>query len=336
MRPSRNWPTQDWEQASDAALENHVQDLVRDNGVTRAVVVIRDGRVIAESYASGHDAASVFFSYSVAKSFTSAIVGMLVGDGKLAVDAPAPVPEWSGVGDPRSHITLTHLLHMSSGLASNENHGDPGSDTATMLFGIGRHDVARHAASHPLAYQPGTYFIYSNSTSNVISGIARRAIGGGPDGYRTFLQTRLFDALGMTSARAGFDRAGTFVGSSLIWATARDFARFGLLHARDGEWDGHRLLPKGWVDYVRTPAPGSAGKYGAHFWLGTYGDAPEIRAQWPTDAFNARGMGGQIISIAPSLDTVVVILGNTQAMAEGEGEALRDRQLGGIYRLLSA
>ncbi|MGI9133483.1 MAG: serine hydrolase domain-containing protein, partial [Rhodoferax sp.] len=184
-------------QALDAAMA--------DGRVTRAIVVVYDGAIVAERYAPGYGPDSVFFSYSMAKSFTATLAGILVSQGRLALHAAAPVPEWSAADDPRRSITLAHLLNMSSGIATNESADQLTSDVAAMLFGAGRHDVAHYAANHPLKFAPGSYFAYSNSSSNVISGIIRRSVGDDEASYRRFIDEALFRPLGMASAVASFD-----------------------------------------------------------------------------------------------------------------------------------
>ena len=178
------------------------------------------------------------------------------------------------------------------------------SDTIEMLFGAGQADMAHFAADRPLVAPPGTRFNYSSGTSNIISGIVARAVGPG-ESYARFLHGRLFGPLGMTSADPEFDEAGTWVASSSMYATARDYARFGLLYLRDGVWDGVRLLPAGWVDYGRTwvsEDPDDASPYGAHWW-GVAGDT--------LGTFRASGYEGQSITLCPALDLMVVRLGKT-------------------------
>jgi len=281
---------------------------------TYAVVVIHRGRLIAERYQGALPSFTnpptpvtvdtPLLSWSMAKSMLHAIVGVLVGEGRLEVGARANVPEWSDPDDPRHAITLNDLLTMRDGLDFAEDYVDDRiSDVIQMLFGAGQTDMAHFAADRPLAAPPGTRFNYSSGTSNIISSVVARQVGLG-DAYREFLQQRLFDPIGMATAEPGFDEAGTWVASSYLHATARDFARFGLLYLRDGTWDGRRILPEGWVDYARTIAsndPGD-GPYGAHWW-GVAGDT--------LGTFRASGYEGQSITICPALDLIVVRLGKT-------------------------
>jgi len=241
----------------------------------------------------------------MAKSMLHAVVGLVVGDGQLDLDAPADVPEWSDPDDPRHAITLRQLLAMRDGLDFTEDYVDDRvSDVIEMLFGAGQADMAHFAADRPLAAAPDTRFNYSSGTSNIISGVVARAVGRG-EPYARFLHGRLFGPLGMASADPEFDEAGTWVASSYVRATVRDYARFGLLYLRDGMWDGVRILPPGWVDYARTwvsEDPEDASPYGAHWW-GVAGDT--------LGTFRASGYEGQSITICPALDLIVVRLGKT-------------------------
>jgi hypothetical protein len=177
------------------------------------------------------------------KSVTNALVGILVGQGKLSVDEPAPVPEWSGPDDPRGAITLDQMLRMSSGLEFGEIYEDPRSDVCLMLFSV--RDAAAYAADKPLETGPGGKWYYSSGTTNIISRIVRDSVGGTQADYFAFPRRALFDRIGMRSAIIEPDPSGTFVGSSYMYATARDWARFGLLYLQDGVWEGERILPEG-------------------------------------------------------------------------------------------
>lgn len=305
------WPTG----TADPGVEALVTALFDDPegyGDTYAVVVVQGGRLVHERYGGAlpsfeHEPTPVtpatpLLSWSMAKSVTHALVGLLVAEGRIDLDAPAPVPGWSG--DDRAGITLQQLLEMRSGLAWREDYTDAGaSDVIEMLFGEGRADTAAFAADRPLQAPPGTEFVYSSGTTNIVS----RAIGevvGGADGVRALLHDRLLGRIGFTDVDARFDDAGTFLGSSFVYAPARDFARFGLLYLRDGVWDGARLLPEGWVDHARTLRsidPDGGDGYGAHWWV-EHDDHGTFRAQ---------GYEGQSILVCPAKDAVVVRLGRT-------------------------
>jgi CubicO group peptidase (beta-lactamase class C family) len=315
------WPTEAWPDGDLPAgvdLAPLLDDVFANDGPlaeTFAVVVVHRGRIVVERYQGALEhfdrpptrvtAETPLLSWSMAKSMLHAVVGVLVGDGRLDLDAPAPVPEWAGSADPRHAITLRQLLAMRDGLAFAEDYEDGVvSDTIQMLFGDGQADMAHFAADRPLAAPPGTHFNYSSGTSNIISGVVARTVGPG-EPYARFLHSRLFGPLGMTSADPEFDEAGTWVASSSLRTSARDYARFGLLYLRDGMWDGVRLLPPGWVDYGRTwvsEDPDDASPYGAHWW-GVAGDT--------LGTFRASGYEGQSITLCPGLDLMVVRLGKT-------------------------
>ena len=278
-------------------------------GETLAIVVVHRGEVVAERYGPDTGPDTTLISWSMAKSITHALVGLLVRDGRLDVAAPAAVPRWQGDDDPRREITLDQLLQMRSGLDFVEDYSDDHvSDVLEMLFGSGADDVAAYAESCPLAHEPGAVWNYSSGTTNIVSALVGRVIGGGEAGVRSFLERELFAPAGMRSAIPRFDAAGTFVGSSYVYATARDFARFGELYLHDGVADGTRVLPEGWVDHARTttspPAPPEEiHGYGAHWWI------------WDDDlgTFGAHGYEGQYTLVVPSLDLVVVRLGKSPA-----------------------
>ena len=275
------WPTLDWPQGEPRLADRGAFEALVDEafaarftptlGETHVLLVVQDGRIVFERYGEGFRPESTHHSWSKAKSITQALTGVLVRDGRLDIHAPAGVPEWAG--DARAGITLDHLLRMSSGLRFVEEYdpNGPASDVIAMLFGEGKEDVAAYAISRPLAYAPGTFWSYASGTSNIISRILSRRIDAFGLDFERFMRARLFEPMGITSAIPKFDAAGTFIGSSFCFMTARDFARFGLLYMRDGVWEGRRLLPEGWVDYARRPTfqqPGvDANRYGAHWWL---------------------------------------------------------------------
>ncbi|MFH1077532.1 MAG: serine hydrolase [Pseudomonadota bacterium] len=224
---------------------------------TRAVVVIHEGQIIAERYACGFNKDTPLIGWSMTKSVINALVGILVGQGKLSLDKPAPVPEWQTPGDERQRITLNHLLQMSSGLKFGEDYGNPLDDVTYMLLRVP--DMAAYAASKKLEGELGTIWKYSSGTTNIISRIIRAIVG--DNEYFDFPRRALFEPMGMDSA---VDASGTYVCASFMYATARDWARFGQLYLQDGIWEERRILPKGWVRYTTTAAPQSMDKqYGA-------------------------------------------------------------------------
>jgi CubicO group peptidase (beta-lactamase class C family) len=315
--PTDAWPTADPPAAVAGRLSTLLDEITTDTvrfGTTHAVAVVQGGRLLAERYGGElehwdrpHEpvgAATRLLSWSMAKSVLHAAVGTLVDEGRLTPEAAAPVPEWADPADPRHAITLDHLLTMRDGLDFAEDYEDfERSDVIRMLFGDAQADMAHFAADHAPAHPPGTVFNYSSGSSNIVSGIVAREVGPGA-AYERFLRERLFGPIGMRSAHARCDEAGTFVGSSFLYATAQDYLRFGLLYLRDGVWDGRQLLPEGWVDHGRRARSHDAeGErwHGAHWWavgddLGTFG---------------ANGYEGQSLMICPPLDLMVVRLGKS-------------------------
>jgi CubicO group peptidase (beta-lactamase class C family) len=290
----------------DSAFAEHGADRLRR---TRAVVIVYDGKLIAERYAEGFNRHSRHTGWSMTKSVTNALVGILVKQGKLNPDAPAPIDLWQHDG--RKKITLNDLMHASSGLNWEENYGGP-SGATNMLFK--KKDMGVYAADVAPLHKPGEVFYYSSGTTNIISRIVREAVG--DDGYYKFPYEALFYKTGMLNTTLEADAGGTFVGSSYCFAPARDWARFGLLYLNDGVFNGERILPEGWVKYTTTPAKGAdRGQYGAQFWLnaGAAGN-PQQRyyPDVPTDLFWADGFEGQNVFIIPSKKLVVVKLSLSQ------------------------
>jgi CubicO group peptidase (beta-lactamase class C family) len=277
---------------------------------TRAVVVVHDGKVVGERYAGDVSADTPLLGWSMTKSVTNALIGILVGAGTLSLDGPVPIPQWKSAGDPRRAITLDHLLRMSSGLHFDEDGIGPFSDVLYML--LRERDMAGFAIDNPLDAPPGTRWQYSSGTSVILARVMRNAIGNDDD-YAAFPRRALFDPLGMSSAVIEADAAGTFVGSSLMYATARDWARFGTLYLQDGVWNGQRILPDGWVRYSTTPAPADPQRrFGAHVWLQVPDGYRPGNARLPADAFHATGHQGQFVTIVPSRRAVIVRFGATR------------------------
>jgi CubicO group peptidase (beta-lactamase class C family) len=268
---------------------------------TAAVLVIYKGEIVGEKYWSEKEitAETKLWGWSMNKSIINAMTGVLVKQGKLDINALAPVPEW--LNDKRREITINNLMQMSSGLKWEENYGDV-SDATVMLYR--EPDTYKKAISVPFGKTPGSEWKYSSGTSNILSGIVRLVIGDDQQ-YHLFPYQEIFRKVGMNSIVFETDAAGNFVGSSYSYATARDWARFGLLYYYDGVWKGDTILPKGWVDYTRTVAKASGGKYGAQFWLNQSSELPDA----PKDMFSCQGHRGQRVFIIPSRNLVVVRLG---------------------------
>jgi CubicO group peptidase (beta-lactamase class C family) len=281
----------------------------RERKRTRAVVVLHQGETVAERYAPGLGAETRLAGWSMTKSVLNALIGIAVRDGDLTLDGPTNLEAWSTPGDSRARITVSDLLRMSSGLEFDENQASASSDILRMLYEVP--DMAGFAASKRLSAAPGAVWNYSSGTSLILSRVLRERLG--EEAYRSFPQKALFEPLGLTRAILEVDGAGTFVASSYMYATAREWARFGQLYLQDGVWQGQRLLPEGWVAYTRTPAPaGSQPTHGAHFWLSTPVEYRGPAMPLPADVFHAAGHEAQFVTIVPSHDAVIVRLGKTR------------------------
>jgi CubicO group peptidase (beta-lactamase class C family) len=276
---------------------------------THAVVIVYDGKIIAEKYADGFDKHSKLMGWSMTKSISNALVGILVKQGKLKLEESAPVPEWRN--DERKAITLNDLMHASSGLKWSESYFVPSSDFHNMF--IRSDDKGGYAARSELKYKPGEFFEYSSGTTNILSRMIRQTVG--DEEYYRFPFEQLFYKIGMYGAVMEPDASGTFVMSSYSYATARDWARFGLLYQQDGMWNGERILPEGWVKYSSTPAPAAKKQeYGAQWWLNAGDPSNPTNAKFPglpSESIIADGFENQFVVIVPSKKLVVVRLGVT-------------------------
>lgn len=325
-----------------AALHDAIDPLFMDETMseTRAFVLMRGGEIIAERYGPGYTKDTRFISWSMAKSVTATMIGLMVADGKLVLDAPAPVPAWQRPGDPRGDITLRQLLHMSSGLTHSEA-GDPiyESDEVRMLFLDGSDDMAGYAEGQVLEAAPGEKFEYSSNTSVILSDIMTRALteSKNPDVRRAammqFMQGRLIEPLGITSMVPEFDRNGTMIGGSIMHATARDWAKFGEFLRNKGSIRGNQIVPRAWVEFMLTPSP-NLPAYGGHIWLnkqgGDRGDIDLFPGVSSDKVFAAQGHLGQRVIVSPDQLTTMVRLGKTQ---DGVMQPVRE-QLGRILELM--
>lgn len=299
------WPTQSWPKGSAASLVTDVAEdlfnLTPAQGVTYALVIIKNGELVYENYDAGANPFYLQYSWSMAKSVTHALFGILAGQERVNIYEPAPVAEWQN--DERAEITIDQLLRMSSGLKFNEDYVDGGqSDVIPMLQFDGRHDTGKFAADMPLSYSPGTHWSYSSGTTNILCRILKDIVGGGASGMLQFMNDELFEPIGMRTATPKFDTSGTFIGSSFLFATPQDFARFGLLYLRGGEWDGREIISRQWVDYARSPTyKDDQYCYGAQWWM----DAKDTRR------FYCGGYDGQRILCVPDKDMIVVRCGRT-------------------------
>jgi CubicO group peptidase (beta-lactamase class C family) len=287
---------------------------------TRAVIVLYNGQIVGEEYADNTSVNTRLQGWSMTKSVTSALIGILVKQGKINLDSNAEVPEWSDEDDPRHDITVKNLLQQSSGLDFLENYAKA-SDATIMLYESA--DMGRFTARHKLKEKPGAVFYYSSGNTNILSRLIRKTVG--DSSYYLFPYQQLFTKIGMKSVVMEPDASGSFVGSSYMYATARDWARFGLLYFNEGNWLGQEILPPRWVEMTKVPASSCLrGEYGFQFWLNA-GDVNGDRKfpQAPTDLFYADGFESQFVFIIPSKKLVIVRLGLSQYNNFDAGDFLK-------------
>lgn len=287
------------------ALEEAFNDDTGKRG-TRAVIIVHDGEIVAERYAAGFTEKSKLAGWSLAKSITSALIGILVKKGALNIHEPVPIEEWEK--DQRRSITIADLLHMSSGLQWWEYYATP-SDATNMLYK--EKNMGAFALNKKLKNKTGTKFNYSSGSTNILCHIIRKTVD--EYDYYHFPYKELLHKISMNEAVLEVDESGTFVGSSYCFATARDWARFGLLYLNDGIWNGERILPEGWVEFTTTASNAISskkeGSYGAHWWLNSPTENNDQRhPSVPADCFFAKGYEGQYIWVIPSKKLVVVRL----------------------------
>ena len=282
-----------------AEITEKLMDDEAYNGHAFAFMVVYKGIPVAEAYQPQFNSKTRFLSWSMAKSFTNTLAGIMVKDGKWDIDQPTNIPEWQN--DDRKQITINNLMHMQSGLRWNEDYGNR-SDVTVMLYC--RNDFARFVFDQPLKFSVESKWSYSSGSPNVVSYLMRKTINNDSEYYQ-FPYSRLFNKIGMPDALFEVDASGTFVGSSYLFATARDYARYALLYLQDGVFNGERILPEGWVKYSTTPVLDSKGEYGSMFWLNKSKTMPSA----PEDLYYCDGYDGQRIFIIPSKELAVVVLG---------------------------
>lgn len=298
---------------------------------TRAVVVMKSGRIVAERYADGIGPETPLLGFSMTKSVISALTGILVRQGKLKLDGPAPVAAWKNPDDPRHAITVDQLLRHTAGLALGSSLqaslGSAFEPVNRMKFV--EDDMATYAASMPLATAPGTVWNYHDGNTILLAHLIR-AGGGSPADALRFARRELFAPLGMRHVTLQLDGAGTIEGSSEMLASARDWARFGQLYLNDGVAGGKRILPEGWVNYSATATPNAWVGIGAGFWTNqgdSFGANFRVEHGWPRDAFFAKGTIGQYTIVIPSERLVLVRMGrspNWPPEADGVFDLVRD------------
>ena len=274
--------------------------------VTTSLVVVYQGQIIHERYADGFDRHTRTRTWSTAKSIASTLIGILVDRGKLQLDEPLDI-DWLPVlkhpeADPRNAITLRHTLHMSSGLYPVDDTDRKYTAGSSLAYWAGASSIDG-MRDRGLVRQPGTYWDYENFDTLLAVYATKKALDGG-ENYRTFPQRALLEKIGMRSTLVGVDRFGDFILSSQVYTNTRDLARFGLLYAQDGMWQGERIISQEWISFVRTPAPTAlshGGFYGGHWWL-----VPEGREDVPASAYATAGTRGQFVIVVPTLDLVIV------------------------------
>jgi len=308
------------------------------SGESRAVLVLHRGRIIAERYGAGFGKDTRQIGWSMSKSVTGVMIGLLVADGRLRLNESAPVRAWQRSGDPRGDITLRQLLQMRSGLRHSETtDAVSDADTVRMLFRDGRDDTAAYAESQPLEAEPGRKFEYSSATTVILCDAAANALTEQRDAptrrylVNEYLRNRVFEPLGMTSMVAEYDAAGTLIGSSMMHGAARDWAKFGEFLRHGGSVKGAQLIPRGWIEFMTTPSPRNPA-YGAHLWLNresSSGDDPLFPGKAPASVFAAIGHMGQYVIVSPEQELTVVRLGHSE---DGQRPELR-RRLGDLVAL---
>jgi CubicO group peptidase (beta-lactamase class C family) len=328
------WPTAEWPTSAlpanvdatelEAAMKDAFENQAEGLGETREVAIIQGGRLVYERYAPGYTAETRLVSWSMAKSVTQALVGVAVLQGKVDIDQPMGSPHWKA-DDRRAQIPWRTWLQMTDGQRYLEIEAKTiaDSDASRKLFGSGRLDVAQYCSGLPLIHDPGTHWNYNSCGIVLTADALTRTIVPNPtspqerrSAMMAWMREGLFDVIGM-NAQPEFDASGLFYGSAFVYASARDFAKFGLLYLRDGMWEGRRVLPEGWVDYARTPGTGqNADVYGAGWWVNPReGDGRPYPVRLDIgpqrDAFSAQGFEGQYTLVVPSKDLVIVRLGLT-------------------------
>ena len=288
--------------------------------MTAAFVATWKGRIVGERYAPGITMHTPLESWSMGKSVTASLLGILIRRGVYRLDQPAPIPEWQGTGDPRAKITIANLLNMSSGLRirapQDPDYDAAGPYTDHLYLYTGRVNSFHYAATRPLQWPPGTVGRYHNTDPVLVNYLVRRGVEKGCEEYLSFPQRALFDRIGIRTMVAETDPFGNFLTQGYEYMSARDWVRLGNLYLQDGVWNGERILPVGFVKFVRTVAPAwvADGRpiYGGFFWINGDGSLPV-----PRDAYYMSGAGGQTTLIVPSHDLVVARLGHYKGSKVG-------------------
>lgn len=337
--PARTyWPTKVWQTASPETAGLNIENLKKmeayvfstsgnekeRKGIrTNGLVIIKDGKLIYERYARGYTAETPHLIWSVSKGFVNAMYGIAVQEGRVKIDYPVKKYITTYKGSQKSKVTLRHLLNMSSGIFWEETYeyAPLTSSVVAMLYTRGRKDMADFVLNQDMRAEPGALVFYSSGDSTLLMGILKKVVSA--EEYNDYPWVKLFDKIGMLSAVWEQDATGTFVGSSYIYATPQDMARFGFLYLNDGVWDGERLFPEGWVDFTRTPAPAFQTttpdedtlnkRYTAQWYANLAVPGTDFDVPWPdapADTLAALGHWGQQIYVIPSLDMVIARTGD--------------------------
>jgi CubicO group peptidase (beta-lactamase class C family) len=305
--------------AVDAAFANPL-------GYTAAFVVVHDGRIVAERYGSGANKDTQLESWSAGKSIVGTLIGILVQQGALKLDDPAPIAEWhKSADDPRGKIRIVDLMRMSSGIRFSRGSPEdiPGYHDHDLGY-TGAIDAFEFATTRPLQFEPNTFGRYRNSDPLALGMIIRDVVRKRGEEYLTFPQRALFDRIGIRRQVLETDPYGNFLLNGFDYGTARNWARLGMLYLNDGMWQGQRLLPEGWTKFVSAPAPAwKDSTYGAMVWVNARGVWPEL----PRDAFAFRGAGLQDVYVIPSRNTVIVRMGHYIGMGPGTADLRRANAL---------
>lgn len=301
-------------QAVDAAFANPA-------GLTAGLVVVYDGRIIAERYGNGANKDMQLESWSMGKSITGTLIGVLVQQGAVKLEEPAPIPEWrKAPGDERAKIRVMDLMRMSSGLRFSRGSPEdiPGYHDHDLIY-TGAIDAFRFSTTRPLQFAPNTMGRYRNADVMSLGMIIRDAVKARGEEYLTFPQRALFDRIGIRRQVLETDPYGNFLLSGYDYGTPRNWARLGMLYLQDGMWQGQRILPEGFVRFVSTPAPAwKDSTYGGMVWVNVRGGSSA-----PRDAFAFRGAGGQETWVIPSRKLVVVRMGHFPGSAVGTRDLQR-------------
>ncbi len=282
------------------AVDNSFDAAGEKKQQTRSVLVVYKDQIIGEKYADGFDHSSLMHGWSMTKSLTSTMYGILKRQGSIDINETTGLEAWAE--DERKHITYNDLLHMNSGLAWEEEYFNI-SDVTKMLYL--ESDMGQVQIKNELVGEPDQLWNYSSGTTNILSGPLLRKEFDNHQDYLDFWYSDLIDKIGMHSAVVETDLAGNYIGSSYAWATTRDWAKFGLLYLHEGNWNGEQVLDSSWVQYAATPTNTSEGRYGAQFWLNAGSYHPDV----PTDMYSCNGFKGQYVFIIPSRNLVVVRTG---------------------------